>query len=526
MNNSHPLRSQVRTSTYTGSVFQPRQELLKRREGSLDETPFPLLLHAIVATNRTCTLEVRLRNLEKQLVFEDGALVGCESNLLHETLGAWLVSKGKLTEAQHHQLFSESVASGSLLGALLIERKVLSAFELFKHLQANLAQRALDIFRWSGARWKLADALEVQTPIRLNTTRLIFTGCSQWPEALLDRHFALAPGQQLALNPKGPSASEALKLSAKELRLWNLLKTKPAIASLLASPGFTPEEIRRRLFAWSVLEMIDLAEEVSTEAPPPPTPPRVTAEVEIPRVSGVPFLDDDVAAMNLLATEYLTIRGKDPFDVLGVPIAFDGAAFQRAFVAKANAISPVRFKSSDSAKKAESLLIAYAKALGALTEFDSFEVHRKRREAPVQQRPKPAAAEAHFRIKTHLLDADTQFQEGAKRLAAGNYRGAVEHFQYACDIEPKARSLAYLAWAQFQLDPKTAAPKAFHDLEAASQSDPACEDPWRFRGAISAQFGRFEDAELAFKEACKLAPQNKQLADALQSVRARKWKGL
>ncbi len=469
---------------------------------------------------------MRLRNLEKQLVFEDGALVGCESNLLHETLGAWLVGKGKLTEAQHHQVLSESVAAGTSLGTLLIERKVLSAFELFKHLQANLAQRALDIFRWSDAKWKLAEAFEVETPIRLNTTRLIFTGCSQWPEALLARHFALAPTQQLALNPKGPNASEALKLSAKELRLWHLIRSKPTLASLLASPGFSPEEIRRRLYAWAVLEMIGLAEEVSVEAPPPPPPAQVTEEVELPAVLGVPFLDDDVAVMNVLATEYLTIRGKDPFDVLGVPVAFDGLAFQKAFLAKANALSPVRFKSSDSAKKAESLLVAYAKAYGALIEFDSFEAHRKRRETPVQQRPKPAAAEAQFRIKTHLLDADTQFQEGVKRLTAGNYRGAAEHFQYACDIEPKARSLAYLAWAQFQLSPATAGPKAIHDLEAASQADPKSEEPWRFRGAISAQFGQFETAEAAFREACKLAPNNKQLADALQSVRARKWRGL
>jgi len=507
-------------------VFQPRPELLKRKEGSLDDTPFPLLLHAIVSTGRNCTLEVRLRNLEKQLVFEDGALVGCESNLLHETLGAWLVGNGKLSDAQHHQLLSESVGAGSSLGALLIERKVLSAFELFKHLQANLAQRAMDIFRWSDAKWKLAEPLEVETPIRLNTTRLIFTGCNQWPEPLLARHFSLPPTQQLALNPRGPTASEALKLSAKELRLWNLLKTKPTVATLLASPSFSPEEVRRRLYAWSVLEMIDLAEEVGVEAPPPPTPPRVTAEVELPKVTGVAYLDDDVAAMNTLASEYLTIRGKDPFDVLGVPTKFDGAAAQKAFLAKANAIPPVRFKSSDAAKKAESLLVAYAKALGALSDFDSFEVHRKRREAPAQPRPKAPSAEAQFRIKTQLLDAEAQFQEGSKRLAAGNYRGAAEHFQYACDIEPKARSLAYLAWAEYRLDPSTAGPKALHDLQAASQSEPGCEDAWRFRGAIAASLGRFEDAEAAFREACKLAPQSKQLSEALQSVRARKWKGL
>ncbi len=502
--------------------------MLKTKEGSLDETPFALLLHAIEVSGRSCGLEVRLRNLEKQFAFEDGALVGCESNLLHETLGASLVAKGKLTEAQHHQLFSESAAEEKSFSALLVERKILSAFELFKHLQANLAQRVIDVFRWSQARWKLIDSFEVETPIRINTTRLIYTAVSQMPEDLVNRHFSLQPSAQLAINPQGPSATESLKLAPKDLRLWNLLKTRPTLATLTAAPGFSPDEVRRRLFTWSMLEMIGLAEEVGpAPAPSPPTPRPVASEVEVPPIAGLPFLDDDPAAMNVLASEYLTVRGKDAFELLGVPVAFDTAVIQKAFLAKSSAIGPVRFRSSESRAKAESLLVAYAKAFGLLTDFECFERLRKRRELAAQQKAQPGGApkirDAEFRIKTQMLDAESQLREGNKRLEAGNYRGATEYFQYACDIEPSAKALASLAFANYRLNPTFSAPKTLEELTQIGKREPTCEEVWLFQGSIAADKGRFEEAENAFRQGCRIAPQSKTLAEALQRVRARKW---
>ncbi|MBL9039810.1 MAG: DUF4388 domain-containing protein, partial [Archangium sp.] len=434
-------------------MFPPRADVLKQREGSLDDTPFPLLLHAIASLGRTCTLEVKLRNLEKELVFEDGALIGCESNLRHETLGAWLIAKGRLSEAQHHQLFSEGVAQDKPLGALLVERKVLSAFELFKLLQANLAQRTLDVFRWVGARWRVTDAFEVETPIRMNTTRLIFAGVSQLADAVLVRHFPVAEHQALALNPRVPAGADVLKLSAKELRLWNQLRARPTLAALVSTPGFTREEVQRRIFAWAVLDMVDLAERVKPDAPAAPTPPTITAEIQLPPVvEGLPFFDDDTEAMNSLASEYLTLRGKDAFALLGVPEVFDPAVFQRAFLAKATALPPARFKGSDSRSKAEALLVAYARAFGTVIEFESFERLRKSKAAPASTPSAAAVPKTRgsglFRIRTELLDADAQFKEGHQRLEAGNFRGAVEYFEYACDIEPRGRFLAFLAWAR------------------------------------------------------------------------------
>src|SRR6476659_6774665 len=93
-------------------MFPKLSEILKAREGTLAETPFPLLLHALLLEEKSCTLELRVRGLEKRIALEDGSPVDCTSNLLHETIGKYLVEKGKLTEGKYQEILLESVQTG------------------------------------------------------------------------------------------------------------------------------------------------------------------------------------------------------------------------------------------------------------------------------------------------------------------------------------------------------------------------------------------------------------------------------
>src|SRR5690242_14890669 len=160
-------------------MFPTAAEVLARTEGTLAETPLPLLLQAIFAGERTATLDLRLRGLEKRIQFEDGAPVACRSNLLHETLGKYLVGKGKLAEDEYQEALRQSVETGKRMGELLTAQGRLSAFELYKHMQANLALRILDAFRWSEATWRLHGESEpAELALRMNPAQLVLTGCA------------------------------------------------------------------------------------------------------------------------------------------------------------------------------------------------------------------------------------------------------------------------------------------------------------------------------------------------------------
>src|SRR6266540_2705767 len=128
-------------------MFPSPAEILAPREGSIAETPLPLLLQAIFSEGRTVALELKVRALEKRIQFEDGSPVACRSNLLHETLGKFLVEKKKLSEEEYQEALRASVETGQRMGELLVTKKRLQPFELYKLMQANLALKILDAFR-------------------------------------------------------------------------------------------------------------------------------------------------------------------------------------------------------------------------------------------------------------------------------------------------------------------------------------------------------------------------------------------
>jgi len=210
-------------------VFTSRKELLRSKSGTLAETPLPLLLHALMVEERSATLELKLRNLVKRVHLDGGVVVGCESNLLHETLGKRLVAKGKMNEVQHHALLTEAAAQEKPLQALLLEKQLISGFELFKLLQANLGLMLLDCFRWADAQWRLLPLDDVETPIRMNKAQLIYTGASQLPAETVAAHFTVPDATVLAL---AGDPLEQIKLSAKDTRLVQTLKKRAALGAL------------------------------------------------------------------------------------------------------------------------------------------------------------------------------------------------------------------------------------------------------------------------------------------------------
>ena len=103
--------------------------------------------------------------------------MACRSNLLHETLGKFLVAKGKLTEPQYLQALADSAASGQRMGELLVSQGRLAPFDLYRLMQANLAMRILEAFRWGEARWRLSgDAEPAELALKMNPAQLVLTG--------------------------------------------------------------------------------------------------------------------------------------------------------------------------------------------------------------------------------------------------------------------------------------------------------------------------------------------------------------
>ena len=534
-------------------MFPSPAETLAPREGTIARTPLPLLLHALFAEARTVTLELRLRGLEKRIAFEDGSPVACRSNLLHETLGKFLVEKGKLGEQQYQDALRASVETGQRMGELLVSRKLLQPFDLYKAMQANLALKILDAFRWAEATWRLAGESEpAELALRVNPAQLVLTGCAGFvPFEVVASQLAFADEQRFALVPRPPHALSELKLSPREAKLARVLLRRPTFDELMRESGLELEEAMRRLFAFAALGIVDFAEVVPEEAPaaaahapavvaapeplsPVPAPARPPAKAaDLPAAAApppeTPGEEDAPELRDGLVSAYLDHRTKDPFDLLGVPETIGASDLRKAFLSLADRFSPLRFRSPDLKEKAEALLAARARAYGALADPDQATLWRKRRAAAAERARgatgRPSTAE-QFRIDTELLDAGAQFEEGLRRLAAGNARGAVEQFQFAADMDPKPLTRAHLAWARYLVDPERLAKLALGELADVLRADPGCGRAHFFTGEIQRGQGAWAAAEEAYRRAFKADPNDRRAQElALEAMRRRKAGG-
>jgi hypothetical protein len=504
-------------------MFPKPAELLAPREGRIAETPLPLLLQAIFAEGRTVALELRVRGLEKRIQFEDGSPVACRSNLLHETLGKFLVERKKLSEEEYQELLRESVETGRRMGELLVLRKRLQPFELYKLMQANLAHRILDAFRWSEATWRLAgDSEPAELALRMNPAQLVVTGCASFvPFEVVATHLAFTDEQRFALAPSPHHAVQELKLSPREAKLVQVLRRRPTFDEAMRESGLAVEDAMRRLFALAALGIVDFAEAVPTSAHPERGDAAGGEESQ-----GTSSEADDPALADALVAAYLDHRTKDPFDLLEVRESTSGGDLRKAFLALADRFSPLRVRSADLREKAEALLAARARAYGALADPEQAALWRKRRAAAVERARapggRPSAAE-QFRISTELLDASTQLAEGLRRLAAGNARGALEQLQYAADIEPRPLTRAHLAWARYLVDPVRHARLALGELAEVVRADAGCARAHFFTGEILRAQGDAAAAEEAYRRAHRADPCDKRAQElALEMMRARK----
>lgn len=522
-------------------MFPRPSEILASREGTIAGTPLALLLQALHAQGRTVTLKLELRALEKRIQLEEGSPVACRSNLLHETLGKFLVEKGKLTEDQYQEALRESVETGRRMGEVLVGRKRLAPFELYKLMQANLALRILDAFRWTEARWRLLDEAEpAELALRMNPAQLVLTGSAGFlPFEVVASQLAFTDEQRFALAPDPPHALSELKLSPKEARLAQVLRRRPTFDQAARESGLDVEEAMRRLYALAVLGIVDFSEAVPERAPPAVRPAPVEPDPAGPAAERAEPLPpppaapepapspepDDPALRDALVAAYLEHRSRDPFDLLGVGEAAAPVESRAAFLALADRFSPLRFRSADLREKAESLLAAGARAYGALADAEQAALWRKRRAAAAERKrgaARPSTAE-QFRISTDLLDASAQFAEGRRRLAEGNPRGALEQFQFAADIEPSALHRAHVAWARYLCDPARFGSLALSELSGIVRAEPGCARAHFFAGEIQRAAGAFDRAEEAYRLAQRADPSDRRSQElALEMMRSRK----
>jgi hypothetical protein len=534
-------------------------EIAQLREGSLLEVPFAPLLLAHSLRQSSVGLELRRRQVWKRILIENGVPVDCRSNLAHETLGRYMVSEGKLSDEDFTACLGRSAARGVFLGEVLIENGLVTAADLFRILQQNLAKKLLDLFTWNEGefRW-IDDAPAAESPLKLKVPQLILTGVTKLaPQEEVDMSVAPLVGKKLVLNPAPPFPLDELRLNAHQTQLASALGPPGRRMGELAELTRLPvDEITRALYALSILGVVTSADALpkdlsatgsfprpATVAQPlqapapaaaipaapaapvavPATVPvalpvaRPAATVALPIIAVPPPPDPDIERRrNEIMAAYLSYRRQDAFDLLGVPEDGGAAAFETAFLAFSRRFAPWTLDSAELAEKARDLFLSGARAYAELADAEQRNTLLYRRRTLREERARRPTAS--FAIKTDLLDSESQYKKGKALMEAGKDREALVLLEFAADCDPQnGVYAAELAYCRFLVSSANAG-RALKELNETLRRDPNCGLAALYAGEIERQEGSAEKAEAHLRRAIKLMSPDRRPIEALKAL--------
>jgi hypothetical protein len=437
-----------------------------------------------------------------------------------------MVLEGKIGEEDFTACLSRSAARGVPFGEILLEQGLISAGDLYKLLQQNLANKLLDLFTWrEGEFRRLDETPRPESSLKLKVPQLILTGVTKLaPQEEVDMAVAQLVGKKLVLHPAPPFPLDELRLTSRQSQVTAALGPPGRRMGELAELTQLPvDEIARVLYALSILGVVAPADHlpkgaaitlpvvspVAAAPAPPPAPPPAAAP-STARQGEIEGRRDEILQA------YLAYRRQDAFDLLGAPEDGTPALFEESFLAFARRFAPWTLEAPDLAEKARDLFLSGARAYAELADREQRGTLLFRRKTLREERErKPTAS---FAIKTDLLDAESQYKKGKTLVDSGKVREALMLLEFAADCDPQnSVYAAELAYCRF-LTTTALADRALKELQETLRRDPNCGLAAYYAGEIHRQAGDAEQAETHLRRAIKLMSPDRRPIDALKAL--------
>jgi hypothetical protein len=137
------------------------------------------LLQWLSLGQKTGTLIVANKSVEKRVFFKSGRVISSASNDPRDYLGQFLISHGYLTEAELMKAMEVQQQSGILLGKILVMIDVIGEPDLLRLMRLKAEEEIYDIFLWQEGDFKFVDdqlpSMEM-IPLQVDVTGIIMEG--------------------------------------------------------------------------------------------------------------------------------------------------------------------------------------------------------------------------------------------------------------------------------------------------------------------------------------------------------------
>ena len=221
---------------------------MKGIQGNLSTMDVSDLLQFLAAGKKTGMLKFDRAKIVKQIYFENGIIVGSNSNDPKEYLGQLLIHYGKLDESQLKAALQIQRESGGRLGEILVFTEVLPQADVLEILRVRTLDVIYDLFLWEEAHFEFYDK-EVPPDyfirIEIQPTKVIMDGVYRIDE--WKRYRTLIPSDR-ALLELGTGWAASLNVSKEVRQILYFVEKRMSVAEICYNMHASPFHVYGQLY--------------------------------------------------------------------------------------------------------------------------------------------------------------------------------------------------------------------------------------------------------------------------------------
>jgi len=515
-----------------GVLLFQRQALPE--EGYLIDEFLGALLHSVFVEQFSGIMHLETDEGDKRIYFSNGLPVYAESEIVSETLGAFLVRNSIITREQNEDLLGAMKSTGMRHGEIMVQSGLMTPHDLYVHLEAHIMDKINSAFDLLNAYFKLVPGDEWMgsiMPARIPIGRLILDGVKRSiPADQVRAELGLNDTDLPFMLPDQIYTADQLRLAPEELRLKRGIDHKLPFRDLISTNPAQRRDDARIIYALFLMQIMGIelngAEKItapkSVKAPPGRrSDARQTRSAESGAMS---------ERAQMMLSEYLKLRDVDYYKLLGVNRDATREEIRKSYAEKSQRYHPdniIGLGSPLVQGKLKELYLRIEEAAKILTNDKSRQKYdqkiskkmaypsgiatgirkRKKTRKRPSGRKKGKGADSASRAEDISRLPDWQlFSRGKGLMQSENYTEAETVFRKAHEKKSDPKYIAYVAWTRFLQDPEKNRAEAIQildDIQQESSGDAVCQ---YIRGMISMHDKKHDVALMCFEKAIDIDP--------------------
>lgn len=237
--------------------------------GNLKTVSLPDIFQLIFSTKKTGALNVSKNESRRVIYFRGGMLVYASSTDEQDLFGNILLKKGRISKEELNKVLV-SQKEGKKLGALLVERKLLTREEIFECLKMQIEEIVYGLFGWKDGEFKFAEDQGPPPEViqsELNPMNLIMEGTRRIDEWVELKKVLPQDDETVELMRDPPIKSEDIRLSKNEIIVMAVIGSGKKIAEILEEcylDRFDTSKAIARLLAANLIRPVKKVVKVSS----------------------------------------------------------------------------------------------------------------------------------------------------------------------------------------------------------------------------------------------------------------------